>query len=35
MKKNKEDMAKALATQFASVTQFMAAYMEYQDRVGR
>lgn len=34
MKKNKEVMAKAFAPQIACVTQFMAAYMEYQDRVG-
>lgn len=35
MKKNKESMAKAFAPQFSSIAQFMAAYMEYQDRVGR
>ena len=35
MKKNKGVMAKAFAPQIACVTQFMAAYMEYQDRAGR
>lgn len=35
MNKHKEVMEKAFAPQFASVAHFMAAYMEYQDRVGR
>lgn len=35
MKKNKEVMAKVFAPQFACVMRFMAAYVEYQDRVGR
>ena len=35
MNKNKEVMEKVFAPQFASVAHFMAAYMEYQDRVGR
>lgn len=35
MKKNNEVMAKVFAPQFACMAQFMAAYMEYQDRVGR
>ena len=34
-KKNKEVMTKVFAPQFASIIQFMAAYMEYQDRIGR
>ena len=34
MKKNKALNTKGFA-QFASIAQFMAAYMEYQDRVGR
>ena len=35
MNKDKDVMEKAFAPQFASVAQFMAAYMEYQDCVGR
>ena len=35
MTKNKEVMANVFDSRFASVAQFMAAYMEYQDRVGR
>lgn len=35
MRKKKDVMAKIYAPQFASVARFMAAYMEYQDRVGR
>ena len=35
MKKNKDVMAKAFAPQIACVTQFMAAYMENHDHVGR
>lgn len=35
MKKNKELVAKIFRPQFACISQFMAAYMEYQDRVGR
>ena len=35
MKKNKVLNTKGFAPQFASIAQFMAAYMEYQDRVGR
>lgn len=35
MKKSKEVMEKVLVSQFACVARFMAAYMEYQDRVGR
>lgn len=35
MKKNKALKVKVLVPQFTCVAQFMAAYMEYQDRVGR
>ena len=35
MKKNKEFKIKAFRPQLACISQFMAAYMEYQDRVGR
>ena len=35
MKKNKALNKKGFAPQFASIAQFMSAYMEYQDRVGR
>jgi len=35
MKKDKVVMDKAVDPRFASIAQFMAAYMEYQDRVGR
>ena len=35
MKKNKALNTKGFASQLASIAQFMAAYMEYQGRVGR
>lgn len=35
MKKNKALNIKGFASQFASIAQFMATYMEYQGRVGR
>ena len=35
MKKNKALNTKGFAPQFAGIAQFMAAYMEYRDRVGR
>ena len=35
MKKDKEAMTKVFASQLASIARFMAAYMEYQDRIGR
>ena len=35
MKKNKEKLAKLVAPHLACVASFLAAYMEYQDRVGR
>ena len=35
MKKNKALNTKGFAHQFASIAQFMAAYMEFHDRVGR
>jgi len=35
MKKNKEGLAAILAPQLAFIAQFIADYMECQDRVGR
>ena len=35
MKKNRALKAKVLVPHFTCIAQFMAAYMEYQGRVGR
>ena len=35
MKKNKNIMVKVFAPQCACIAEFLTAYMEYQDRVGR
>lgn len=35
MKKNKEGSATRIAPRFAYIAQFMADYMECQDRIGR
>ena len=35
MKRKKEAFEKVITTQLACVAEFLASYMEYQDRVGR